>query len=246
VGLSAAWNNPAGGIRYHARALRHSQEWQGFRAGLRAWLGAWQPARTTLALVGPSAGHCLPLDALAQFERFVIFEIDPVARFLLKRRFQRELPERPIVWQTRDVWLAPILGEGPHASELLDSDCAVLFANIIGQVPYLIDTYDFEAFSNVWRSKVLPWLERTPWASFHDRVSGDVAPSASLPEHHRQLTDAEVTALYAADPSRSVIELNDHRSQELLPPGDDYHYLHWPLTHAMHHLIECTRGGRNR
>jgi hypothetical protein len=173
----------------------------------------------------------------------VIFEIDPLARFLLKRRFQRELPGRTIEWQTRDLWLAPILGEGPHASELLDDDSAVLFANILGQVPFLLDPYDYEAWREVWSSKVFPWLERRPWASFHDRVSGQVAPFERLPEHRRQLSDAEVTALYETAAASSVIELNDHRSQELLPPGYDYQYLHWPLTHDMHHLIECTLGG---
>jgi len=241
--FSAAWNNPSGGLRYHLRALwRRTRDWQAYRAGLATWLASWRPGRSTLAIVGPSAGHCLPLEALAPFERFVVFEIDPLARHILKRRMQAALPGRPIVWIEEDAWLRPVNeGEGIPAS-MLDG-CALLFSNIIGQVPYMLEPGQYTGFVREWHASLFPFLEHTPWASFHDRVSGDVPPYAALPAHAKRLSDAEISALYEGDPTRTRIELNDHRSQELLPEGYSYRYLHWPLTPRMHHLIECVLGG---
>lgn len=241
--LTAAWNNPAGGLRYHLRAWRNGAAWQPFREGLSTWLTTWQPQRSTLALVGPSAGYCLPLAALAPFERFIVFELDPLACFILKRRFARVLPGRPITWITQDLWIDPLRRGAslPHA--LLGDDCALLFCNIIGQLPYVLYPGEYPDFRKAWCHELFPWLERTPWASFHDRVSGEIAPFAALPTHHGQLSEGEISALYEADPTHARIELNDHRSQDLLPAANDYRYLHWPITPTMHHLIECARGG---
>ena len=244
--LSSVWNtlsNPSGGLSYHLRALRRrTRAWQPYRSGLSTWLSSWRPDRRTLAIVGPSAGHCLPLETLTQFERFVIFEIDPLARYILKRRMQAVLPGRPIVWQTQDLWLQPV-HEGAGIPHALLADSALLFSNFIGQIPYMLQPGQHIGFDEAWRASLFPFLEHTPWASFHDRVSGDVAPYAPLPTHDRRLTDAEISALYEGDPKHERIELNDHRSQELLPEGYSYRYLHWPLTRNMHHLIECVLGG---
>jgi hypothetical protein len=235
--------NPSGGLRYHLRALRNrNRAWQPYRAGLSEWLSTWKPGTRSLAIVGPSAGHCLPLAALGQFERFVIFEIDPLARYILKRRLQAELPGRPVMWVTEDAWLRPV-NEGAGIPEAQLSGCALLFSNIIGQLSYLLEPGQYTAFRKTWRASLFPFLERTPWASFHDRVSGDVAPYAPLPTQDASLSDAEVSALYEDDPEHDHIELNDHRSQELLPKGYSYRYLHWPLTRSSHHLIECVLGG---
>lgn len=236
-------NNPSGGLKYHLRALRHrTRAWQPYRAGLAAWLSTWHPGRRSLAIVGPSAGHCLPLDALTQFERFVVFEIDPLARYILKRRMQAALPDRPVRFIAEDMWLRPV-NEGEGIPQSLLEDSALLFSNIIGQVSYMLEPGQYSGFLRAWKASLFPFLERTPWASFHDRVSGDVPPYAPLPTRNGYLTDSEISALYEGDPSRERIELNDHRSQELLPRGYRYHYLHWPLTRTSHHLIECVLGG---
>lgn len=241
--LRAAWNNPTGGVRYHVRALLHARAWRDYRAGLVEWLSRWRPGRPALALVGPSAGHCLPYAALTQFERFVVFEIDPVARVLLRRRLERELPGRPIQVVADDVWIGPVRLDGQVPSSLFDADTALLFCNFIGQVSFMLDPGEYPAFQKAWTASLFPHLSQTPWASFHDRVSGVVPPHEALPSHGRYLDDSEVAALYEGDPDRELIELNDHRSQELLPEGYDYRYLHWPLTQHMHHLIECVLGG---
>ena len=241
--LSAAWNNPAGGLRYHLRALRNSgRAWQPFREGLETWLGEWEPGVETLAIVGPSAGYCLPVRALAQFRRFVIFEPDPVARFILRRRLQRTLPGREITWIAHDAWIDPVRRGDAIPRALLGPGTALLFSNIIGQLPYLVDTADYAEWRKLWCDQLFPLLEQTPWASFHDRVSTEIEPQNALPQHGRRLEAEELTALYEPAP-RELVELYEHGSHELLPPGRSYRYLHWPLTPTMHHLIECVLGG---
>jgi hypothetical protein len=241
--LNDAWNNPAGGLRYHLRAWKHGREWKAYRKGLQDWLSSWQPGRSTLALVGPSAGHCLPFEALTGFERLVVFEIDPIARFMLKRRIRRSLPKVSVKWITDDMWIGPVRTDGRIPEGLIEPNAAILFCNFIGQVPVMLDPGEYPDFQRQWTDSLFPQLEHTPWASFHDRVSGETAPYEKLERHQRRLDNAEVTALYEADPSRELIELNDHCSQELLPLGYDYRYLHWPLTDTKHHLIECALGG---
>lgn len=246
--LRAVWNNPAGGLRYHVRAWRQRGAWQAYRRGLVDWLSLWRPGCKSLALVGPSAGHCLPYAALTPFERFVVFEIDPLARMLLKRRLHAALPDRDVVWVAEDLWLGPIRREGRLSPELIraleapEPSC-VLFCNFIGQVAYMLEPGEYPDFRTAWVRDLFPRLQQTPWASFHDRVSGEAPPYEELPSNGQRLSDAQLSALYETDPSRELIELNDHGSQELLPEGYDYRYLHWPLTRSMHHLIECVLGG---
>lgn len=243
--LSDAWNNPAGGISYHLRAWRHGRDWQSYRKGLTDWLSAWRPGRATLALVGPSAGHCLPLEALKHFERLVVFEIDPLARFILRRRIRRALPHCAVSWVSDDKWINPVRLDGQIPASLIEPRMAVLFCNFIGQLRGLVEAEadEYGEFQRAWTKSLFPQLEHTPWASFHDRVSGESAPYETLEQKHRRLNNAEVSALYEKDPSRELIELTDHCSQELLPLGYEYRYLHWPLTHTRHHLIECVLGG---
>src|SRR5215216_4794788 len=71
---------PSGGLVYHARALRHrSGLWAPFRRAVDEWLAEALPPADELILVGPSAGHCLPLERLARFRRLLVLEPDPVA-----------------------------------------------------------------------------------------------------------------------------------------------------------------------
>jgi hypothetical protein len=242
--LKAAWNNPSGGFRYHWRAFRNRERsWQGFRGELEEWLSSWQPGATTLAIVGPSGGYCLPLGALQRFKRFVVFEPDPLARFVLRRRLERALPERSITWIAQDAWIEPLRRGGSIPSALLGPRCALLFTNIIGQLPYLVEDAHYPAWREAWRSSLWPVLERTPWASFHDRVSGAAPPPASLPNSGRRLSDAEIQVLYRDSAAQDTVELIDHGSHELLPEGRGYRYFHWPLTPKAHHLIEGVLGG---
>lgn len=241
VVLEAIWN-PAGGLRYHVRArARREQAWAPFRASLERWFDRWTPEARTLAIVGPSGGYCLPLTLVARFERLICFEPDPIARWVLARRL-KQLPSPPqLTFVAHDVWIAPLLHGGSVPMLQLQHDTAILFSNFIGQLTYLVRDPDWPRFTHAWQASLFPLLERVPWASFHDRVSGRIAPVPDrLPESTpRRLDDAQVVELY--DSGRAD-ELLDHRSHELLPAGKQYGYLHWPLLPDQQHLIECVIG----
>jgi hypothetical protein len=240
--LSALWNNPAGGLRYHFRALRYRERaWAPFREQLATWLSSWTPPARSLAIVGPSAGHCLPLSALQHFERFLIFEPDPLACLILKRRMSAQLPGRSIEWFERDFWIAPLLAGGAAPSALLGPDTALLFSNVVGQLSYLVRDAEYPRLREAWRRQVWPLLSRLHWASFHDRVSSSIAPPSPLPISETRLNDAELRALYERSESNSLVELVDHDTSALLPEARGYSYFHWPLTPTWHHLIEAVQ-----
>jgi hypothetical protein len=237
--LRAAFN-PAGGVRYHLRARRHRERaWAPFRAAVAQWLDAWDPGTPSLAIVGPSGGHCLPEAFLARFERLLCFEPDPVARLIFTHRLRRVRGAPTVAWVGHDAWIAPVLaGRGaPRAS--LPDDAALLFANFLGQAAFLVPDDEWWTFRSAWRASVWPLLERVPWASFHDRVSGTIVPrlEAGL-GGDAPLTDAAIAALYGEQEG----ELLDHRATELLPPGRGYAYFDWPIVPGRHHLVEAVRG----
>jgi hypothetical protein len=220
--------------------MRHRERaWRPFRAALEAWLATWQPTASKLAIVGPSGGYCLPLAPLERFEQLIVFEPDPIARWVLRRR----LGPRRVQFIAHDVWIEPLLHGGSIPLALLQRDTALLFSNFIGQLPYLVPPKDWDAWRATWCSQLWPLLERIPWASFHDRVSGSIAPQVDgLAVSPERFSDERVRELYEPQPPGQMIELLDHSSRELLPEGRSYQYLHWPLTTDAHHLIEAVLG----
>lgn len=238
--LSAAWN-PAGGVLYHLRARRYrNARWEGFRSQLASFFDRWHPDAHTLVIVGPSGGYCLPLSIVARFDHLLCFEPDPIARFVLSRRLQSLPGTRSITWVTRDAWIEPILNGRPPPIGAAAGDTAILFSNFVGQLMFLVDEARFDDLRNGWRSLVWPLLERAPWASFHDRLSGPIAPALDPTKRYgARLDDARLLDFYQ---SHETGELLDHASGELLPAGAQYGYLDWPLMPRQHHLIEAVIG----
>lgn len=246
--LKAAFN-PAGGVRYHLRARRHrDREWAPFRAALDGWLSEWHPAARTLAIVGPSGGHCLPGSVVTRFERLICFEPDPTARPIFASRLRslaREagaaVPE--VRWIADDAWIAPVLAGRGMPTDLIESaGAALLFTNFLGQVSFLVPDERWLDFRAAWRASLWPLLERVPWASFHDRVSGEIVPRLGddgLLRASQPLGDDEIVALYGDDQHG---ELLDHRTDDLLPRGASYAYLDWPIVPGRHHLVEAVVG----
>ncbi len=233
--------NPAGGLRYHLRARRHRlQLWSGFRADLEAFFDSWRPAARKLALVGPSGGYCLPSSILARFEHVICFEPDPIARWVLSRRLHQLPGDRSVTWVTRDAWLEPLLRGRPPPLGAGSDDIALFFSNFIGQIMFLVDEPRWPELRKHWQAQVWPLLEHLPWASFHDRLSGPIAPKLNPSDRYaKRFDDARLLKLYA---QHEAGELLDHGSADLLPPGERYAYLHWPLIPEQHHLIEAVIG----
>ena len=244
--LKAAFN-PAGGVRYHLRARRHrDREWAPFRAALDRWIAGWQPGTRTLAVVGPSGGHCLPGSLVARFDELICFEPDPTARPIFASRLRslaRETGSRVpgLTWIAGDAWIAPVLDGRGVPTDLIESrGAAVLFTNFLGQVSFLVPDERWMDFRAAWRASLWPLLARAPWASFHDRVSGEIVPRLGVGVGGPQpLTDEAIVALYGDDQTG---ELLDHRTDDLLPRGASYAYFDWPIVPGRHHLVEGVLG----
>jgi hypothetical protein len=110
---------PTGGLVYHLRALRYGRAWRPFRAAIERWLVQVLPPGEQLVLVGPSAGHCLPLEHLRRFQRLVVLEPDAVARMLLRRRLRHDNVEL----RSGDELIEPLLRGRAGLAELLREHC---------------------------------------------------------------------------------------------------------------------------
>lgn len=242
---TAAWLNPAGGLRYHLLAYRFGRRvWQGFRWGLGEWLLGWQPPEKTLVLVGPSGGYCLQPFVLERFERVVCLEPDPVARAVFRYRLSRApLEKRP---ELRFISDDRLVHHPERLGALLEElgDAAILFSNVIGQLKVLLGVTDAKA-PELLRAKqaVKQAIGGRSFASFHDRVSGklrvDLDPPAFV---ERRLTDEEIlTELYGVEGSLESATLVDHLTEGIFPDDLPHAYFVWELAPGTFHLIEGVR-----
>jgi hypothetical protein len=236
---------PTGGLIYHLRAMRHQRrQWAEFRENLYKWLETWRPTESSLLLIGPSGGYCLDRRFVSRFTKVAAVDPDRLSRWILPWRFRRS-----VAWSSRDYF-------SPRASEfdiegvrslLADyPDHAILFCNFLGQIPFLdTDAALGDSFAR-WKRDLNEVLADRSWASFHDRLSGPLAPALSQPEGDfpLPLTDSELLdKLYhrrtgsPGNPERPV-ELLDHLTGDLFP-GLPRRYLSWRLTPNYWHLIEC-------
>lgn len=248
MGLAALLQS-GGGLVYHLRAERHRDTlWRPFREGLERVLEPWARDASTraerLLIVGSSAGHCLSLRVLRTFREVAIIEPDPVARWLFQRRFGAV-----------DVVDVDVLVEGSSAvrMERLEALLAarprttILFANVLGQWASLrgIDE-DGPAFLAEKR-RLAEVLARRDWLTFHDRLSGPLAPRVTrpVPFAHRASDEELLDALYGLPATAGPIELVDHLVDELTDARAPHTYLAWSITPTQHHVIEIA-GHRGR
>jgi hypothetical protein len=240
---AAGLTNPAGGLRYHIKALRYGERlWSPFRWSLGEWLLDWHPPERTLLLVGPSGGYNLQPFVLERFERVVVLEPDPIARWLLSRRLRKvPLEPRPTLeFIARDH----LVHHPERLADLLSSlgRCAVLFTNVLGQVRHLLEVEEAETpeFAKV-RSAVRGALVGRSWASFHDRVSGRVAPTIEEPvlSEHRLSDDELLDSAYYEGASPIKAMLFDHATEGFFPEALPHLYLRWEIEPGVFHVIEA-------
>ncbi len=234
--------NPAGGVNYHLRARLHSRKlWEPFRWSLGEWLLGWQPPERSLVLVGPSAGYNLQPFLFERFEHVVVLEPDPIARWLFRRRLARAPLER----QPR----LELIGEDhlvQHPERLLPllarlDRPAILFCNVVGQLMTLLDTEAADTRFEAIRHALRASLEGRSFASFHDRLSGPLAPDIEgIVSAPRRWSDQEVLErAYRAADAPPVVELCDHFTEGFFPDDLPHAYLRWELEPGVHHLIEA-------
>jgi hypothetical protein len=234
--------NPAGGLRYHGRALRHrARLWSRFARALACWLEEWEPQAPSLLLVGPSAGYCLPGAWLGRFAAIDVLEPDPLARLLLARRFP-SLRGR-LRFHAGD-YLAPgadgFSVERPGALAAAFREHAILFCNVLGQLLVLYpEAVESPSFAR-WKAALAGAVAGREWASFHDRLSGPLAPG--LPELGATagaMSDGELVERFYAGASGPA-ELETHLTAGMFPAGPR-RYLAWEVTPGWFQLIEAAR-----
>jgi hypothetical protein len=235
---------PSGGLVYHFRALRYgSGLWAPFRANLADWLATTKlGCADELLLIGPSAGHCLPLAWLARFERLTLLEPDPVARGLLALR----LPQRNIETEPRDLVLAPLLSGAAALDAVLERRprAAVLFCNMLGQLHFELTDDEHLRFQGEFARRIVPALGGHAWASFHDRWSFDLEPDPALPERLEFERKPEETTLaeawFGAD--GPTVTALDHGTSQLFPDVLPHCYFAWQITPHALHVVEAVSG----
>lgn len=247
--MAPSWLNPAGGLRYHLRALLGSAGWAPFRDSLAGWLAEFEPSTRRALLVGPSAGYTFPDAFLRRFTTLTVLEPDPVAGWLLMRRLRR-LGIAELRWEREDQLLQPLLHGTPGIAARLRSDpgLCLVFGNVLGQTRFLLSDADFDDFKAAFRAELWPLLATRSWLSFHDRLSGKLAPSFSMPlRAPSRLDDAAVLhRLYDANSPSAPVELFDHQSDGFFPSDSPHTYFNWRIDRERYHLIEGVMSSRPR
>lgn len=204
-----------GGLLYHWRAWRHRPLWQPYRQQLAAWLAAWHPPERRLVIIGPSAGHTLNAAFLARFTQIVVLEPDPLARWLLRRRF----PARRFQADHLDCFASQ---DGPAWLARLYPEAAFLFANVIGQ--YLPDS--------VWAARLKTAMHGRSWASCHDLLASTQAPKHStIQAVSSSMTLEDLLGNFWAG---GELPIHDHATWGLLPLQQA---AIWSITPRQHHLV---------
>lgn len=251
--MTSRWDNPTGGFGYHVRAWRYGDTlWAPFRRRVARWLAAWSPPESTLLLLGASGGHCLPLPWLARFTRVVAVDIDPWAPWVFRWRARAVLRRHGIHlgWDARDhlspsaqgfslTPLRALLAEHP--------DAAVLFCNLLGQLPILgddrapdsSDDEPPEGSYECWLRGLPAVLAGRSWATFHDRLSGTVRPRALDEDHPVAWSSSEALVRdhypLTDDPDAALF---DHRTNGLLPNAPRWQWV-WQIAPETWHFIEA-------
>jgi len=250
---TSRWDNPTGGFGYHLRALlRRGRLWAPFVHNIARWLAAWSPPETELLLIGPSGGHCLDPAYLARFSRITAVDIDPFAPWVFRWRARRLLR----TGRTRLTWDAhDYLSPGPQGFSIepfrallaAHPDAAVLFCNLLGQLPILGDDRAPEyTDASPPPGSYEHWLRALPdalgdrsWASFHDRVSGPVCPHGLDDQRPAPWSSTEdLVRLHYPPTDDPALALFDHRTDGLRRDVARWHFV-WELAPGLFHLIEA-------
>jgi hypothetical protein len=234
----------SGGLFYHLKALRYrSSLWAPFRRHVAAWLETALSPSEQLVLVGPSAGHCLPLAHLERFHDLFVLEPDPLARQLLRAQLGRPR----MTFEHRDLLVEPLLAGREGLATLLERlpRASLLFCDLLGQVQLELSDTRQQRFQLEFRRQILPLLSKRRWASFHDRWSLDRLPGDPEPpsrvDFPRAVGDDELgTALFGCQ-GRQIAVL-DHGTRELFPELLPRRYFTWQITPRALHIVEAVSG----
>jgi hypothetical protein len=169
-----------------------------------------------------------------------------VARWLFTRRIKQL--GLACAWIEADYLIEPLLSGAPGLDSWLahEHDVAVLFSNVLGQMRFLVDEARWPQWVNAFRTRLLPALASVPWASYHDRLSGELEPAVpSGVCSPGLLSNEELVARFYEDalnaPMSVAAELSEHETDQLFPEQAERHYFKWQLEPGYWFLIEALR-----
>jgi len=220
---SSLWHE-SGGLPYHWRALRwRCNLWRPFINQVGQWLDAWQPPEEQLLIVGASAGYSLSENWLKRFQRIDVLDPDPLAFWLLRRRF----PQIKFQRGELDCLSSP---QGLALIEEFYPLSAILFSNVIGQ--HIVG--DAAAAANsFWKEQFLETMRTRSWASYHDVISTQRPPERN--NAVRMPGDATLEQVLSFFWNGGELPVYDHSTYRLYEA--DTAYTVWALTPRQHHLV---------
>ena len=167
------WNNPTGGLWWHARAFRSQRAWQSTTQAIEDWLLKHSPQAKRLVIVGASAGWMLSQTWLRSFKEVHTWDVDPWARPLFHWRHGKALRQSNVQWVHHecDAWMSD------RAWQDAGPDTLYWFDNVLGQLPLIM--LKEEAQQRIHAIHVA--LKKTHWGSIHDRFSGPITGDRSVP-----------------------------------------------------------------
>jgi hypothetical protein len=220
----------SGGFVYHLRAFRYAKNtkqalWSSHREGVQKFLQAWNPPEKNLLLIGPSGGYSIPKSFLEKFETITAIEPDFLARAIFEKRFA-----------IKPFWIKTGISFRNLESfqKIIPENSAILFANILGQVPLPRVSPLQKELKRV--------LQNHSWASYHDAMSGEKMQfDAELAQPFQKAPLSLMKKMiYPMVAKPTALTVNAHEAPDLFPADGklNFRYWQWRLTPKRAHLIE--------
>jgi hypothetical protein len=194
-------------------------------------LRSWNAQERNIILVGASAGHNLPDDFLRKFESVTVYDPDLSAPFFFKKNH----PHVKLKWSHEDV-LGVSRGLVNDLRETFSAhpDSAILFCNVIGQLPLLLQNIPSP-------KKTAANFDNVEIENFMKNLSEEIYTLSEILVNGKRRSVASFHDLY----SRSLKSgqeniLRDHMTQKMF--SDELwqkENLKWSLTANEEHQIEC-------
>lgn len=238
IGISREiWDNISmitGGFFYHYLAFKYRRTlWRPFIRKVGGWLNGWEQKSLDLILVGPSAGYSLPPEFIYRYDRVIVIEKDPLAKWLFKKRFNQTNPI--VVSEDLAATLPQMLNDYPDAD--------LVFCNVLGQV--FIDWKQqgwSEKKFNQWKSQLKELLKSRYWCSYHDLYSlrGKIDFIRDSEKFSKPVDVDDLIKSFATKFKMKSVDVVDHLTHDLFLKGQRL-VQHWQLTPQSHFFIELIR-----
>lgn len=237
----------SGGLSYHLKAFLYSKKlWTPFKLKIEDWLlNTWNPQSENLVLIGPSAGYQLSVLFLSKFKKITIYEPDPIALFILKKKLKK-INAHIVIHCESVLFLENSTPTLNGVKKLIEqnSGASFLFCNLLGQVS-VINEHTKEAQWINWSQEFMSLFVNKNWASYHDVFSGPIRPHLASLEGIEILKSSAtkksfLNVVYSSlgESKPSKIEVFDHKFFHCFK-GMHQEYFLWQIEPKMFHIISA-------